>query len=227
MSLEMPGLQPTSQPQTTTTPTTPSASPDTAAAPKSDPSAPKATVPSGSAGDAAQRLQQLLYSADTTIAKYAEYAGVTLRPAHGPIGRSINANAVYGKLVENGMYDPTVAAEAKNFLEDMAGIGEQANMNFNLRGTSPDADPKGVPLNQGNTKFDPELVKLVKEMYRNDLATQRGKSNGDKEPVWGKGDSSPRGAATAPQTASKPANQNADLPKLTPDSKPPQNEPLW
>ncbi len=222
MSLATPGMSPTSQPQTPTTLTAPSASPDTAAVPKSNPSAPKP----GSATDAGQRLNQLLYAADTTIAKYAEYAGVTLRPAHGPIGRSINANAVYSKLVENGMYDPTVAAEAKNFLEDMAGIGEQANMNFNLRGTSPDADPKGVPLNQGNTKFDPELVKLVKEMYRNDLATQRGKSNGDKEPVWGKGDSSPGGAATAPQTASKPANQNADLPRVTPNFTP-DNEPLW
>jgi hypothetical protein len=112
------------------------------------------------------------------IARYAEYAGVTLRPANGPIGRSINANAVYSKLVEIGTYDPTVAAEAGNFLEDMAGIGEQANMNFNLRATSSD-DPVGVPLNQGNTKFDPELVKLAKEMYRDELASTPANSSAD------------------------------------------------
>jgi hypothetical protein len=170
-----------------------------------DPSAPKPAVPAGSSNNAGERLQHLLREADATIERYAAYAGVTLRPAHGPIGRSINANAVYSKLVQDGAYDPEVAAEANNFRADMHNIGKQADMNFNL--------PKDVSFNP--FKADPELAKLVKEMYRNELATRNGKAdNGDKDPVWG--DGSKAAAPTAPNKASKAPDPNADLPRLTP-----------
>ena len=178
-----------------------------------DPSAPKPAVPAGSSNNAGQRLQHLLREADATIERYAAYAGVTLRPAYGPIGRSINANAVYSKLVQDGSYDPEVAAEANNFLADMRNIGKQADMNFNLQ------EPKDVSLNP--VKADPELAKLVKEMYRNELATRNDKAdNGDKEPLWG--DGSKAAAPTVPNKASRVPDPNADLPRLTPG-----NEPLW
>jgi hypothetical protein len=172
-----------------------------------DPSAPKPAVPPGSANNAGQRLQHLLREADATIERYAAYAGVTLRPAHGPIGRSINANAVYSKLVQDGTYDPEVAAEANNFLADMRNIGKQADMHFNLQ------EPKDVLLNP--VKADPELAKLVKEMYRNELATRNHKAdNGDKEPL--RGDGSKAAAPAAPNKASMAPDPNGDLPRLTP-----------
>jgi hypothetical protein len=185
---------------------------ETAPNPATDPSravdrsAAPSAVPSGSANNAGQRLQQILREADATIEKYAAYAGVTLRPAHGPIGRSLNANAVYNKLVADGAYDPDVAAAAQNFLTDMAGIGESAGMNCNLRTLPTAQDPKGVPLNQDNTKCDPELVKALKEMYRNEQATQRGKTtNGG-----GNGNSGPKSAPSTPQnTAADASNPSA------------------
>jgi hypothetical protein len=81
--------------------------------------APKSPVPSGSTSNTGQRQQQLLRDVDATIERYAAIAGVTIRPAHGPIGRSINADAVYNKLVQDG------SAEAKNFLADMGSIRDK------------------------------------------------------------------------------------------------------
>jgi hypothetical protein len=192
-----------------------------------EPSAPTSAVPSGSANNAGHRLQQILREADTTIEKYAAYAGVTLRPAHGPIGRSINANAVYNKLVADGAYDPQVAAEARNFLADMTSIGTPANLNFNLL-TPPTADdPKGVPLNQGNTKFDPELVKAVQETRRNEQATPRGSTN-NSEPLWEINSHPASGVApTEQQKASRSPEANADLPTLAPGATPPADRKLW
>jgi hypothetical protein len=200
-----------------------------------EPSAPKAAAQPGSANNAGQRLQHILREADTTIAKYAAYAGVTLRPAHGPIGRSINANAVYNKLVADGAYDPKVAAEAQNFLTDMAGIGESAGMNFNLHTTPTADDPKGVPLNQGSTKVDPELVKAVQEMRRNEQATQQhGKGNSGAEPSPERGDgkqlwgNEQKGSTEKPHSIAKPGEQhNAALPTLVPNQTPGGGEPLW